>query len=47
MACDRSMIPQIMELLPAEMFDRAGGPLWQIPPAAGDGEPGPVIAGVR
>jgi hypothetical protein len=32
MAYDRSMIPQIMELLPAEMFDRAGGLLWQIHP---------------
>jgi hypothetical protein len=32
MAYDRSMIPQIMELLRAEMLDRAGGLFWQIHP---------------
>jgi hypothetical protein len=32
MAYDRSMIPQIVELPRAEMFDRAGGLLWQIRP---------------
>jgi hypothetical protein len=31
MAYDRSMIPQIVELLRAEMFDRAGGPVMADP----------------